>query len=278
MPLAIASKEFVIKKMVELSAHPLKKWGQNFLIDETVSKDIVFALKIEAGNKVLEIGPGLGALSEHLAGSQGAITLLDIDPLFCDHLRKTFGSYPRLEVVQGDIMKFDLNPFDKIIGNLPYYLTTPILEKILDHASHLNIFIGMVQKEVFPRVIAKLGDDEYGPLSILFSYVGQVSLVRKVSKVYFLPVPHVDSLVFKVDFRKDIDPAFLKKLTSVTKNLFLLRRKTILNNLGGLVGGKEKALVLLEKLHVEPQKRPEELPLSFYVSLTELLLLEKALV
>lgn len=277
MSKAIASKEFVVKKMVELGAHPLKKWGQNFLIDETVSKDIVFALKIEPKNRVLEIGPGLGALSEHLAASDATITLLDIDPLFCDHLKKTFSSSPKLEVVQGDVMKFDLNPYDKIIGNLPYYLTTPILEKVLDHASHLSTFIGMVQKEVFPRVIAKLGDEEYGPLSILYSYVGQVSLVRKVSKVNFLPMPHVDSLVFKVDFRKDINPVFLKKLTSVTKNLFLLRRKTILNNLGGLVGGKEKAQVLLDKLKVEPQKRPEELPLSFYVSLTELLLLEKAL-
>lgn len=275
MNIAIASKEFVVKKMVEIGAHPLKKWGQNFLIDETMSKDLVSALKIEKNDRVLEIGPGLGALSEHLAASNGKVTLLDIDPLFCEHLRKTFATYPNLEVVQGDVMKYDLSPFNKVIGNLPYYLTTPILEKTLEHASHLSCFVGMVQKEVFPRVIAKLGDEEYGPLSILYSYVGQISIVRKVSKVNFIPVPHVDSLVFKVDFRKDLDPVFLKKLTSVTKNLFLLRRKTILNNLGGLVGGKEKALDLLGKLNIEPQKRPEELPLSFYVSLTELLRAEK---
>lgn len=274
---SIASKEFVVKKMVELGAHPLKKWGQNFLIDETIAKDIVFALKIKQNDRVLEIGPGLGSLSEHLAQSGAKINLLEIDPLFCDHLTKTFASQESVKIIQGDVMKTNLSSYNKILGNLPYYITTPILEKVLENSPNMETFVAMVQKEVYPRVVAKLGDEEYGPLSILFSYAGQVSTVRKVSKVAFVPVPHVDSQVFKVEFRKDLDSAFLKRLTALTKNLFLLRRKTILNNLGGLVGGKEKALDLLGKLNVEPQKRPEELPLSFYVSLTELLNLEKVI-
>ncbi len=273
---AIASKEFVVKKMVELGAHPLKKWGQNFLIDETIAKEIVFALKINPLDKVLEIGPGLGSLSEWLSKSEASVDLLEIDPLFCDHLKTTFRTHKKLNVISGDVMKTKLSSYNKIIGNLPYYLTTPILERILENASTLETFVAMVQKEVYPRLVAKLGDEEYGPLAILYSYAATISIVRKVSKVAFLPVPHVDSLVFKVEFRKDLDPLFLNKLSSITKTLFLLRRKTILNNLGGLVGGKEKALVLLEKLKTEPQKRPEELPLSFYVSLTELLALERA--
>ncbi len=273
---AIASKEFVVKKMVELGAHPLKKWGQNFLIDETIAKEIVFALKINPFDKVLEIGPGLGSLSEWLSKSEARIDLLEIDPLFCEHLKTTFKPNNKVNVIAGDVMKTKLSGYNKIIGNLPYYLTTPILERILENASTLETFVAMVQKEVYPRLVAKLGDEEYGPLAILYSYAATIGVVRKVSKVAFLPVPHVDSLVFKVEFRKDLDPFFLNKLSSVTKTLFLLRRKTILNNLGGLVGGKEKALVLLEKLKTEPQKRPEELPLSFYVSLTELLALERA--
>ncbi len=273
---AIASKEFVVKKMVELGAHPLKKWGQNFLIDETIAKDIVFALKIKAEERVLEIGPGLGSLSEWLAKSEARVDLLEIDPLFCEHLKSTFKGNNRVQIIPGDVMKTNLSAYDKLIGNLPYYLTTPILERVLENAATLQTFVAMVQKEVYPRLVAKLGDEEYGPLSILYSYVSQVSVVRKVSKVAFLPVPHVDSLVFKVDFRQGIDSVFLNKLISITKTLFLLRRKTILNNLGGIVGGKEKAMVLLEKLKTEPQKRPEELPLAFYVSLTELLALERA--
>jgi 16S rRNA (adenine1518-N6/adenine1519-N6)-dimethyltransferase len=267
----IANKEYVIKKMVELAAHPLKKWGQNFLIDDKVATDIVSSLKITGKNSVLEIGPGLGALSFHLAQTPATIDLLEIDPIFSSHLKALFEGKENVHVIQGDVMKTDLSAYDKIIGNLPYYITTPIIEEVLDHANHIQCFVAMIQKEVYPRVVAKLGDDEYGPLSIMVSYLGKVSQVRKVSKVAFLPVPHVDSIVFQIEFRPDINPDFARRLNKTIKGLFLLRRKTILNNLGGFVGGKEKAAELLEKLGIAPNKRPEELPLSFYVELTRLL-------
>lgn len=274
MRIAIASREYVIKKMVELGAHPLKKWGQNFLVDEAIAKEIVFATKISKTDRVLEVGPGLGALSEYIAQTGAQIDLLDIDPLFCEHLRKTFSQNPSIHVILGDVMKFDLSQYNKIFGNLPYYLTTPILERVIENIGQIQSLTAMIQKEAYPRLIAKLGDEDYGPLSILYAYVGQISLVRKVSKVHFLPAPHVDSLVFKVDFRPNLDPIFVRKLASTTKNLFLLRRKTILNNLSGMVGGKEKASVLLNKLGIDFKKRPEELSLQFYVALSELLSVE----
>lgn len=267
----IANKEYVIKTMVEITAKPLKKWGQNFLIDDKVAEAIVKSIDLDAKKRVLEIGSGLGALSYHLVKSKAHVDLLEIDPLLSEHLRKVFRNDSGVTVITQDVLKTNLSGYDVIVGNLPYYITTPIIEQVLDVASTTSTFVAMVQKEAYPRINAKLGNESYGPLSILISYLGKVKMVSKVSKVCFLPTPHVDSLVFKIDFRKDIDPVFTKELTKVVKGLFRLRRKTILNNLYGYLGDKEKAAELLLKLNTPINKRPEELPLSFYVSLTQLL-------
>lgn len=267
----IASKEYVIKKMVEFGAKPSKKWGQNFLIDDGVASAIVKSLAFESKKRVLEIGPGLGALSSHLVNSGSSIDLLEIDSTMAAHLQNEFKFDTNVKVICADVLKSDISGYDYIIGNLPYYITTPIIEKVLANASAESSFVAMVQREVYPRIIAKLGSEEYGPLSIIISYLGSVRQVLKVSKYSFLPAPHVDSLVFKIDFRKDLDRKFANKLIRVTKGMFLLRRKTIMNNLLSYTNDKEKSIRILEDLKTPANKRPEELPLSFYVGLAQLL-------
>ena len=244
-----------------------KSLGQNFLINPDIAKQIVRMLKIQAGDKVLEIGAGLGSLSYFLAKSPGKSDLIDIDERMLTFLSDQFKDFENVEVKRQNILKCNLEGYNKIIGNLPYYITSSIIEKLLLDGQNVELMVLMTQKEVFPKLLRA----HKSPLSLFLNYVAEISYPTDVNRNNFAPIPHVDSVVFTLKPNKNIKNPDNLRLYKTMKQLFLLRRKNILNNLANFVQNKEKAREILEKMGVDSNKRPEELPVEFYINLLKML-------
>ena len=167
-------------------------------------------------------------------------------------------------------MRFPMGGYSKIVGNLPYYITSGILERILLNAKKATRGVFMVQKEAFLRLNAKMGNKDYGPLPLLIQYRAKMTRLLNVPRSSFSPAPHIDSLVFSLDFNdNDIEAA--STLYSLLNGVFLHRRKTILNNLSGYLKDADKAKELLNKSSIPFTKRPEEISLEEYLCLLKLL-------
>ena len=267
----IASREFIVKKLAELITEPKKRYSQNFLTDHfTVSKAVDALLESEC-DEVIEIGPGLGALSEDVLNRNKKLTAFEIDVVMVGHLKEYFKKRSIFEVVEGDFLKADLSRFKNkkigVISNLPYNLTTPLIEKVLLEEINLTNFVFMVQKEVSSRIFAKINTKEYSPLSIMFDYLGNVSTVIKVRKDKFIPAPNVDSIILKLEVTKPRDFKFEKKFFKFLNSCFAMRRKTLLNNLTSIIGNKEKCVYLLNKFNISNTIRPEQVSLEQYLLL-----------
>jgi 16S rRNA (adenine1518-N6/adenine1519-N6)-dimethyltransferase len=244
-----------------------KSLGQNFLINPQVAEKIVSLLEIKDEDHVLEIGAGLGSLSYFLAKSPAKSQLIDIDERMLMFLEDNFKGLGNIEVKRQNILKHDLSGFNKIIGNLPYYITSGIIEKLLLDGKDADCIVLMTQKEVYPKLLSF----NKSPLSLFLNYVAEISSPIDVGRNNFAPVPHVDSVVFTIKPNKNIKNEDNLKLYKVMKQLFLMRRKNILNNLSNLVKNKEKAKEILEKMGIDTNKRPEELPIEFYINLLKML-------
>jgi len=181
--MVIASKEFVVKKMTELMITPKKKFSQNFLTDYATVQGAVDALGDNL--KTIEIGPGLGALTQELDNRNISVDAYDIDKDMYNHLSSFFEKSPNVKVYNEDFLKVDLSKYDQevnIISNLPYNITTPLIEKIVTSNIKVKHFEFMVQKEVYGRINAGVGTKDYSPLNIYINYVGTLKVVRKVPK------------------------------------------------------------------------------------------------
>ena len=244
-----------------------KSLGQNFLIDPFVAKRIIDFLEIKEGDNILEIGAGLGSLSYFLAKSGEKAQLIDIDERMLTVLTDEFKNSPNIEVKRQNILKHNLSGFNKIVGNLPYYITSSIIEKLLLDAKDAEIMVLMTQKEVYPKLLSL----NKSPLSLFLNYVADISSPYEVSRIHFAPIPHVDSVVFTIKPNENIKNPDNLRLFKTMKQLFLLRRKNILNNLTNFVQNKEKAREILGKMGVETNKRPEELPIEFYINLLKMM-------
>lgn len=271
----ICSREYVIKKLTELLAKPQKKYSQNFLVDYDVVKSSIDALSLAEEDEVIEIGPGLGALSEEIINRNHVLNAFEIDAVMCEHLTSTFKNNPKFKLYHGDFLKQDLIFLnDKslcVISNLPYNLTTPIIEKIIMSPLNIKSFVFMIQKEVTERIFAKINTKEYSPLSIMINYLGKVSLVCRVGKDKFIPSPNVDSVVLSLVFKQDRDYQLEKKLYSLLKASFNMRRKTILNNLVTFFSSKDKALEVLNLVKINPTLRPEQLSIDDYLKIVSII-------
>ena len=264
----ISSKEYVIKTMVSLLANPKKKFSQNFLIDYQTVIKTVDALKGES-KTIIEIGPGLGALSEEIVNRNYLLYAYEIDKTMVNHLENYFKNKSNFHVIQGDFLKQDLK-YDELISvvsNIPYSLTTPIIEKVILLSLQIESFVFMVQKEAGLRIMAKKGSKDYSPLSIFLSYLGKMEVVNKVSRDKFLPSPNVDSIVLKLTFIKNRDYQKEKKLYQLLNNSFRMRRKTLYNNLHNIENIKE----ILFRCNIKENARPEELELNDYLKILELI-------
>lgn len=235
-----------------------KSLGQNFLINPDVCKQIVDKLETNENDKVLEIGSGLGSLSYFLV-RKGNVDLIDIDERMLSFLDKSFSNLDNVNIKRENVLKADLQGYSKIIGNLPYYITSHCIEYILLNAKNAAKIVLMTQKEVYPKLIGK----EISPLSLLLNYVAKISNPINVGRNNFTPVPHVDSVVFELipneNIKKDNHEVF-----ELMVKMFLYRRKTILNSLSYIVSNKKDAEEILNKLKVDLNKRPEQLGIDFY--------------
>lgn len=244
-----------------------KSLGQNFLVNPSMAEKIVSFLEINEEDNVLEIGAGLGSLSYFLAKTSGKSELIDVDERMVTYLTEQFKTTKNVTVKRQNVLKHDLSSFTKIVGNLPYYITSSIIEKILLEATNAKEIVLMTQKEVYPKLLK----GNKSPLSLFLNYVCDISSSIDVGRNNFLPVPHVDSVVFKLTPNEKIKNKENKDLYKLIKQLFLQRRKNILNNLTNFVKNKENSRKILDKLVIDINKRPEELSIEFYINLLKML-------
>ncbi|MGG0658033.1 16S rRNA (adenine(1518)-N(6)/adenine(1519)-N(6))-dimethyltransferase RsmA [Rummeliibacillus pycnus] len=252
-----------------------KSLGQNFLIDPNILRNIVSYADLTKESAAIEVGPGIGALTEHLARDAGKVVSFEIDQRLLPVLEDTLSPYDNIKIVHSDVLKADvaniikeeLSDFEDImvVANLPYYVTTPILLKLLMENLPIRGMVVMMQKEVADRISAVPGTKAYGSLSIAVQYYMKAEVVMTVPKTVFMPQPNVDSAVLRLTRHAEppvevIDESFLFE---VTRSSFAQRRKTILNNLQSqLPNGKakkEQILIALTEANIDPTRRGETL-------------------
>ncbi len=256
----------LIPFLTRIEAKPKKALSQNFLIDPNIARKIVQAAEVREGDSVLEIGPGPGSLTRVLLEAGARVFAVEIDPLFARELDRFQNG--KLHVFQADILKFpiaSLPPSLKIIANLPYHITTPILEKLFAHSfSSLTL---MVQKEVADRMRAPSGSKTFGALSLFVQFHSHIHSTFSVPATCYYPKPQVDSTVIRLDARAlpPVDPvSFFNRVHKA----FQQRRKMLTTSLGL---PKEQVRNALTNIGIRPDARPEDLSLEQWVQLECLL-------
>jgi len=265
-----------------------KSLGQNFIIDPNILKNIVHHANLTNESGAIEVGPGIGALTEHLARAAKKVVSFEIDQRLLPVLEDTLSPYSNVKIIHSDILKANVKSVIEeefqnvedimVVANLPYYVTTPILLKLLTENLPIRGLVVMMQKEVADRITAKPGTKEYGSLSIAIQYYGTAEVAMTVPKTVFMPQPNVDSAVIRI-LKYDQPPVIVKSeefFFEVTRASFAQRRKTILNNLqSGLQQGKEKKQQIIEALEasgIEPSRRGETLSIQEFGKLADTLL------
>ena len=250
---------------------PIRRLGQNFLVDDDIARKIVGFLDITSADIIAEIGAGFGALTAHLCDHPGRLDLFEIDAKMCQFLIDHYGRRTNVTIHHLDIMKANLRPYTIVASNLPYYATTAIIEKIYRETPRIKQAVFMIQKDVYPRISALVGQDGYGPLAIMLSYLCDITPLIDVKPNCFYPIPPVDSLVVGLNFKRSIDWDFVKNLDRVVRHVFQNRRKTIVNNMTGLISSKDEAKQMLFDLGIDAKHRPENIDLAHYVGLVKAL-------
>jgi len=278
------------KEILEKYGFSFKKsLGQNFLTEPNILRNIVAAADIDKEVNVIEVGPGIGALTEHLARSANQVLAYEIDRRLIPVLADTLRPYPNVEVICQDVLKTDLEadiktvfgtsdkPL-KVVANLPYYITTPIMMHFLESSVDISEMVIMLQKEVADRITAKPSTKAYGSLSIAIQYYMEASVAFIVPKTAFVPQPNVDSAILKLTKRAQPavvvtdETAFFK----LTKASFHQRRKTLWNNLTSVYGKDEETVAwlqqALETAGIDPKRRGETLSLQEFADLSNAML------
>ena len=262
-----------------------KKFGQNFLIDSHVLEKIIGAAEITKDDFVLEIGPGIGTLTQYLAEAAREVTAVEIDRNLIPILGETLSDYSNVTIINEDVLKLDLAALAneknegkpiKVVANLPYYITTPIIMGLFESRVPLKSITIMVQKEVADRMQVGPGTKDYGALSLAVQYYAKPEIVANVPPNCFIPRPNVGSAVIRLT-RYEEPPVKVKdekKMFSLIRASFNQRRKTLVNGLGnaGLPGiTKESASAALEQMGLSPTVRGEALTLEQFAQLSDLI-------
>lgn len=262
-----------------------KKLGQNFLIDENVIDTIVNSSEISNDDLVIEIGPGLGTLTDKLLQKAGKVIAIELDERMIAILKDRFFMYDNFEVINEDVLKVDLNKLikenkeqfglknAKIVANLPYYITTPIIMKLLEERLDIESITVMIQKEVADRLTAIPGDKNSGAITYTVYYYATSEEVLTVPNSSFIPEPEVESEVIKLNLRKEpvIELTDEKKFFALIKAAFMQRRKTLLNAIGnsGLNTTKEQMEKILKELDIDTRIRGEALTIDQFAKISE---------
>ena len=265
----IASPEVVHYICKRFDIKMSKKLGQNFLIKRGIVDEIVHAAELTVGEPVLEVGPGIGTLTQGLAQSGADVTAIELDRRLLEVLDTTLASYDNVRIIHGDVLKLDLptimnqKPF-KVVANLPYYITTPMIMSLLESKLPIERLVVMVQKEVALRMVAKPGTKDYGALSVAVQYYTEPDIVLDVPPKSFLPAPAVTSSVIRCILRDKppVDVIDEKLFFRVVKAGFAQRRKTFANTMRTTGLSKEQIDDILVKANIDGQRRGETFSLQ----------------
>lgn len=265
----IASPEVVHYICKRFDIKMSKKLGQNFLIKRGIVDEIVHAAELTVGESVLEVGPGIGTLTQGLAQSGADVTAIELDRRLLEVLDTTLGSYDNVRIIHGDVLKLDVptimnhKPF-KVVANLPYYITTPIIMSLLESKLPIERLVVMVQKEVALRMVAKPGTKDYGALSVAVQYYTEPDIVLDVPPKSFLPAPAVTSSVIRCVLRDKppVDVIDEKLFFRVVKAGFAQRRKTFSNTMKTTGLTRDRIEELLAKANIDGQRRGETFTLQ----------------
>lgn len=259
-----------------------KRFGQNFIKDRKVLEDIVTASELDKTEAAVEIGPGIGVLTEFLAESAKKVYAIEVDRKLIPILQDTLSRYDNVEIINQDIMKTDLTaltdgePF-RIVANLPYYITTPIIMSLLEAHVPCKSMTVMVQKEVGERMTASPKNKSYGALTLAVDYYTEAEIVRKVPAGCFIPAPKIDSVVVNMKLRKEppVEVMDEKFLFSIIRGAFNQRRKTLVNALSGYADiniSKERITEAIDSIGMKSTARGEELSLKQFAALANSLI------
>ena len=265
----IASPEVVHYICKRFDIKMSKKLGQNFLIKRGIVDEIVHAAELTPDEPVLEVGPGIGTLTQGLAQSGADVTAIELDRRLLEVLDTTLASYDNVRIIHGDVLKLDVpsimnhKPF-KVVANLPYYITTPIIMSLLESKLPIERLVVMVQKEVALRMVAKPGTKDYGALSVAVQYYTEPDIVLDVPPKSFLPAPAVTSSVIRCVLRDKppVDVIDEKLFFRVVKAGFAQRRKTFSNTMKTTGLSKDRIEELLAKANIDGQRRGETFTLQ----------------
>lgn len=281
MTSSLEETKFILKKY-NITAN--KRLGQNFLIDDNTIESIVEIAKTNKEDLVIEIGPGLGTLTSKLLENSGKVIAIEIDEKMIKILEDRFKFYNNFILLNEDVLKVDLQKLInqnkgelknvKIIANLPYYITTPIIMKLLENKLDIESITVMVQKEVADRITAAPGDKLSGAITYSVDYYAEATSEIFVDKNSFIPAPEVDSEVIKLKIRKEpkVKVKDEKLFFDIIKASFMQRRKTLLNGLmnSKLFNSKEEILEIFSKMNLDPQIRGEKLTIEQFAELVNL--------
>ena len=272
--------KFIMKKYGIIAN---KSLGQNFLVDESVILNAIAEAGICKDDLVIEIGPGLGTFTNELAKKAAKVVCVELDKNMVQILEDRFKLFDNVEIINDDILKVDINQIVednkelkvKIVGNLPYYITTPIIMKLLESRAKFESITVMIQKEVADRLCAKTGTRDAGAITYAVEYYANARKLIEVPHTSFIPMPNVESEVIILEVRKEknVNVKDEEKLFKVIKYAFMQRRKTLLNAIQNteVCEDKEKLKDILHKLNIDERIRGEALTLDEFIDISNLL-------
>ncbi|MBC2581274.1 16S rRNA (adenine(1518)-N(6)/adenine(1519)-N(6))-dimethyltransferase RsmA [Clostridium sp. DJ247] len=269
----VSTKDVVKKYEFKFS----KSLGQNFLIDNSVLNDIVEGAEVNSEDFVIEIGPGVGTLTKELLKKAKRVCAIELDSELIPILNEELKEFDNFQLIHKDALKIDFKEIIgdeksvKVVANLPYYVTTPIISKLLNEEYKFKSLTIMIQKEVGERIAAKPNTKEYGALSILVQYYCNTEVIRRVSPASFIPRPKVDSIVIRLD-KFDIPRVNVidrELFFKIVRNSFNMRRKTLWNALKGLKLTSEAMEGAFIKARIDPKRRGETLSIEEFAKLSD---------
>ena len=279
---SLEETKYILKKY-NIKAN--KKLGQNFLIDDNVIENIIIAAGVTEEDLIIEIGPGLGTLTSKLLEKAGRVIAVELDENMLKILQDRFKLYNNIQLINEDILKINLKELItsnlnnlknvKIVANLPYYITTPIIMKLLEDRLNIESITVMVQKEVADRITAAPGDKLSGAITYSVNYYSTTEKVVLVGKECFIPSPEVDSEVIKLNIIKEppVEVENEEIFFKIIKASFMQRRKTLANSLtnAGIIKDKESANRIFDKMNLKPDIRGEKLTIEEFAKLADLI-------
>jgi len=263
-------------ELAEIGQHPRKRFGQHFLADTSIAERIVRLAQLTGHESVIEIGPGLGALTDSLVRGAARIWLIEIDSGLAERLRQRYAGQPHVTVVEADALNVDIATLlpaggrATVVGNLPYNIATPLIAELLKRHEHLNRMVFMVQREVAERLRAEPGTKEYSSLSVLTQFAARVTRGFVVGPAAFVPRPKVDSEVILIEPHEQPPVAVTDtaSFTRLVQTVFRQRRKQLANSLKPLAREPESTL---RRAGIDPKRRPETLSLAEFAHLHDVL-------